>query len=104
VVAVSFTFGPTARLLHAKAYAAGRTIETTDRYCADGFKLLLAGKVAEHDRMLTDFVLREAREFDVVLFAQASMSRLAPTIAPQLDRPLLTSPGPAMERLASLLS
>lgn len=98
------TFGPTTRLLHAKAKAAGRTIETGDRYCADGFKLLLAGRVAEHDRLLTDMVLKQAEEFDVVVFAQASMSRLAPAIAPQLDRPLLTSPELAMERLAAMLA
>lgn len=97
------TFGPTARLLQAKARAAGRTIETADCHCADGFKLLMAGKLAEHDRLLTDLVLKTAQEFDVVLFAQASMSRLAPVIAPQIDRPLLTSPALAMERLAVML-
>jgi len=97
------TFGPTTRLLHAKAKAAGTAIETSDQYCADGFKLLMAGKVAEHDKLLTDMVLKDAKKFDVVLFAQASMSRLAPFLAPQLDCPLLTSPALAMERLATML-
>jgi hypothetical protein len=41
------TFGPASRLLHAKARAAGTTVATGDQYCADGFKLLLAGKLAE---------------------------------------------------------
>ncbi len=97
------TFGPTARLLHAKAKAVGVAIETSDHYCADGFKLLLAGQIAEHDQLLIETVLAAANQFDVVVFAQASMSRLAPVIAPQIDRPLLTSPALAMERLATLL-
>lgn len=97
------TFAPTTRLLHAKAKAAGRTIETTEQFCTDGFELLLAGKTAEHDRLVTETVLAAAPRFDVVLFAQASMSRLAPAIAAKLDRPLLTSPGFAMDRLKLML-
>lgn len=97
------TFGPTTRLLHAKASAAGRTIETTEQFCTDGFELLLAGKTAEHDRRVTETVIAAAKEFDVVLFAQASMSRLAPAIAAKIDRPLLTSPEFAMDRLKSML-
>jgi len=99
----SSTLGPTARLLQAKAKAAGRTIETSEQLCAGAFDLLLAGRIAEHDRLVTDIVLGAAPQFDVVLFAQASMSRLAPAIAPRLTRPLLTSPELAMERLKSLL-
>jgi Asp/Glu/hydantoin racemase len=97
------TFGPTTRLLHSKAKAVGRTIETSEHDCTDAFELLLAGKTAEHDRLVTDTVLAAAGEFDVVLFAQASMSRLAPSIAARLGRPVLTSPGFAMDRLASML-
>lgn len=97
------TIGPTTRLLHAKADAAGRTIETTAQLCTDGFNLLLAGRTAEHDRLVTETVLAAAPKFDVVLFAQASMARLAPGIAAQIGCPLLTSPEFAMERLRSML-
>jgi Asp/Glu/hydantoin racemase len=97
------TFGPTSRLLLAKAKAAGVSIETSEKFCGGAFDLLLAGKIAEHDRLVTEAVLAAAPGFDVVLFAQASMSRLAPAIAPQLKQPLLTSPELAMQRLAEML-
>jgi Asp/Glu/hydantoin racemase len=97
------TFGPTTRLLQAKARAAGVTIEPSDQFCAGGFDLLLAGRTDDHDRLVTDAVLAAAGRFDVVLLAQASMARLAPAIAPRIDRPLLTSPLLAMERIAAML-
>lgn len=100
---VSSTLGPTCRLLQAKAAATGRTVETEENLCAGGFDLLLAGKTAEHDVLVTRTVLAAAPRYDVIVLAQASMSRLAPAIAPQVKPPLLASPELAMERLATAL-
>ncbi len=98
------TLEPTTRLLKTKAAAAGVAIEAIPQLCPTGFKLLRAGRVTDHDRLVTESVMATARQCDVVLFAQASMFPLACRIAPQLDRPLLTSPELAMMRLRERLS
>ncbi len=101
---VPSTLGPTRRLLEARAAAAGGSVDCTEILCEGGFDLLLQGKTAEHDRLVTDVVCRRAAEFDVLVFAQASMSRLAPMIAPLVKPPLLVSPELAMQRLRGLLA
>jgi hypothetical protein len=100
---VASTLGPTAGLLQAKAAAAGRTIEMEEHLCDGCFDLLLAGKTAEHDERVTRTVLAAAPRYDVLVFAQASMSRLAPVIAPQVKPPLLASPELALQQVAAAL-
>lgn len=97
------TFGPTTRLLHSKAKAAGRIIEPSEQICLGGFNLLLQGQIAKHDRLVVDTVVATASQYDVLVLAQASMARLAPAIASQIDCPMLSSPELAMERIASQL-
>ncbi len=99
---VATTLGPTCRLLQAKADEAGREVTLTPHLCEGGFDLLLAGKTAEHDALVGEAVQALARDHDAIVFAQASMSRLVPTLAAQISVPLLASPQLAMERLAQL--
>jgi Asp/Glu/hydantoin racemase len=99
VATVASTLGPTCRLLRAKAAAAGRDPQLTEHLCEGAFDLLLAGRTAEHDAVVTQAVVALARDHDGVVFAQASMARLEPALAAQVAGPLFTSPGLAMERL-----
>jgi Asp/Glu/hydantoin racemase len=101
---VSSTLGPTCRLLEAKAREAGTTVELTPKLCEGAFELLQSGRAAEHDQRVTDAVRDAERDHDVIVFAQASMSRLVPDLEGRVGRPLLASPRLAMQRVAGLLS
>jgi Asp/Glu/hydantoin racemase len=99
---VSSTLGPTGRLLRAQAQALGREIEIHEALCDGAFDLLLAGKTDEHDRRVTEAVKTAALKHDVLVFAQASMSRLVPVLAGQIQVPLFASPELAMARLREM--
>ncbi|HVZ63764.1 MAG TPA: aspartate/glutamate racemase family protein [Lacunisphaera sp.] len=99
---VASTLGPTGRLLRKQAEAAGRQIEIDEVLCEGAFDLLLAGKTDEHDRRVKEAVVKAAQGHEVLVFAQASMSRLVPSLAGQIQVPLLASPELAMARLREM--
>lgn len=99
---VASTLGPTGRLLRAQAKALGREIEIDESLCDGAFDLLLAGKIHEHDHRVIEAVKRAAADHDVLVFAQASMSRLVPAVANQISVPLFASPELAMARLRQM--
>ncbi len=104
VATTKSTLDPTCRLLENKARERQADIVIVRRLCEGAFDLLLAGKLEEHDRVVTDVTLEAAKSNDVVLFAQASMVRLVPTLQKRIDVPLMSSPRPAMSRLQQMLA
>jgi Asp/Glu/hydantoin racemase len=100
---VASTLGPSGRLLQEQAQRLGRTVEIEPVLCDGAFDLLLAGRVDEHDRLVAEAVARAASRSDVLVFAQASMSRLVPALSGRIAVPLLASPELAMSRLHRLL-
>jgi aspartate/glutamate racemase len=99
---VASTLGPTGRLLRKQAEILKREIKIDEVLCDGAFDLLLAGKTAEHDRRVSDAVMKAAENHDVLVFAQASMSRLVPSLASQIRVPLFASPELAMGRLKEM--
>jgi Asp/Glu/hydantoin racemase len=99
---VASTLGPTGRLLRKQAEASKRQIEIDEVLCDGAFDLLIAGKTDEHDRRVSDAVLKAAQNHDVLVFAQASMSRLVPMLAGKISVPLFASPELAMARLKEM--
>lgn len=99
---VASTLGPTGRLLRKQAEALKRQIEIDEVLCDGAFDLLLAGKTDEHDRRITEAVMKAAQNHDVLVFAQASMSRLVPSLTGKISVPLFASPELAMGRLKEM--
>lgn len=98
------TMDPTCKLLRDRAAAAGKDIELIARVCTGAFDAFLTGKLEEHDAQVTQALRELAAEVDVVVLAQASMARVAEALPPEaLKTPVLSSPGLAMEHLASVL-
>lgn len=97
---VPTTLGPTSRLIEAKASELGRTVEIEQRLCDGAFDVLMAGDRARHDAMVTEQAVDLAKDVDVIVLAQASMSRLAPTLAESTGVPVLSSPRMGVEYLA----
>ena len=93
------TLAPTARLLQAKAAAAGRQVEITPLLIEGAYQKLMAGDREGHDTLLIEKLQDLARDMDVVLLAQASMARVLPGI-PEAERSkFMSSPRLAMQRV-----
>jgi Asp/Glu/hydantoin racemase len=103
VATVATTLDPTVRLIESKAVEYGKSIDI-ERHLVDGaFDLLVAGDTQNHDQLVIGEIQVAATNSDVILLAQASMSRLVGTLEGKLPVPLLSSPKSGVQALKSLL-
>ncbi|MDH8678082.1 aspartate/glutamate racemase family protein [Fusibacter bizertensis] len=66
----------TLRLLEEEALAQGKKIDATIKVVDGAFDILCNGERELHDQMVSDALKELAKEVDVVVFAQISMSRV----------------------------
>src|SRR5690348_17096534 len=77
---VPTTLGPTSDLIQAKADEIGRNITIERRLCEGAFDVLIAGDRDKHDAMIIEQAMDLAENVDLIVLAQASMSRMAPVL------------------------
>lgn len=95
------TLNPTAELIRRQSPS---DVELTEKLCEGAFEAVLSGNPAVHDKIVSEGILELAGRVDVIVLAQASMARVVQTIPPErLTVPVLSSPQPAIEYLASVL-
>jgi Asp/Glu/hydantoin racemase len=63
----------------------------------------MSGDRSRYDQMVTDGAKYLAPQVDLIVLAQASMSRLAPRLAEETGMQVLSSPRLAVEYVKSLL-
>jgi Asp/Glu/hydantoin racemase len=97
IATVATTVGPTVLLIKEKATALNKEVEIHESLSSEAFEALMRGEKDRHDAMVLDAASRLAPKVDVILFAQASMTRLAPAISEATGRTVLTSPRLAIE-------
>jgi len=99
------TLEPSSELVHLKARELGRSVEVESVLCEGAYDAFLAGDREKADGIVLDRLRDLMNRVDVVLLAQASMARVAEQL-PADDRtvPVLSSPRPAVERLAEVLA
>ncbi len=97
---VPTTLGPTSDLIRAKASELGREVAIEQRLCPGAFDVLMGGDRPSHDQMIIEQALDLARDVDTIVLAQASMSRLQPTLAERTGLPVLSSPRMGVQYLA----
>ncbi len=100
---VETTLAPTVALIEEKARALGKQVEIRQSLSSAGFEALMRGDRELHDRMVMEAARALAPEVDLILFAQASMTRLAPSVERETGRKVLTSPRPAIEHTRRVL-
>jgi Asp/Glu/hydantoin racemase len=99
------TLEPTIALLREKAAEAGREIQIVDSLCDGAFDAVLDGDTTTHDRILSEALLNDMRGVDIVVLAQASMSRVVRTMPEgTLSMPVLSSPELAVKQACEILS
>lgn len=99
VATVRTTLDPTARLIQRRASERNRAVRLDVRLVPGAFDALVGGDGALHDQKVLDEVRDAARTADLVVLAQASMSRLLPVLGPDVRVPVLTSPALAVQRV-----
>ena len=98
------TLEPTIELLKAKAMQSGRKIEIVESMSEGAFEAVLTGDVSTHDQILAEALVRDLREVDVIVLAQASMARVVNELPPgTLHAPVLSSPELAVRRAKEIL-
>ena len=103
VATLSTTLQPTADLVERRAIAVGKEVEVVARVCEGAFDALQAGDRDRHDELVRAGLQELLAGVDVVVLAQASMARVADTLA-DVTTPILSSPRLGMERVASLIA
>jgi len=101
---VPSTLGPTGDLLREKAATLGRAVEITPRLCEGAFAILMDGDRERHDAMVSEGARELAGGVELIVLAQASMARLAPRLADETGRPVLSSPRSGVMDVARLLA
>jgi Asp/Glu/hydantoin racemase len=100
---VRSTLVPTVALIREKAQALGKKVEVVESLSDAAFDALLRGEREGHDAAVLAAARGLAPRVDAILFAQASMTRLAPAVQEATGRPVLTSPRLAIEYTKRLL-
>lgn len=101
---VASTVGPTQRLVHRSAAAAGVTVTVEVELLDEAGRAREAGDTARHDTLVADAVARWSGRVDVVVLAQASMAGAVARSVPETAErtPVLTSLELAARRLVQV--
>ncbi len=104
IATASSTLKPSTELVRQTARELGREVKVRSVLCEGAYDALLGGQMERHDAIVKAHLLELAEGSDAVLLAQASMARIASSLdEDEPDVPVLSSPGPAMERLGRLV-
>lgn len=100
---VPTTLGPTVDLIKEKAAASNKDV-TVESVLVDGaFQQLMDGNKSTHDEMVISAARELAPNVEIIVFAQASMTRLAPIVKETTGLEVLTSPRLAIEYTRQVL-
>jgi len=100
---VPTTLPPTLDLIQQWAAEADKKVEVKQYLSEGAFEILMSGDRKRHDQMVLDGALQLAPQVDLIVLAQASMSRLAPMLSKETGKEVLSSPRLAAEYVKSLL-
>ncbi len=99
------TLAPSTGLIRDKARDLGRPVEVESVLCEGAYQAFLAGDREKADEIVREHLRGLMKRVEVVLLAQASMARVAESLdAGEAIVPVLSSPRPAVQRLAEVLA
>lgn len=94
---VATTLGPTVALIKEKAARMNKAVDVRESLSGGAFEALMRGEKDKHDAMVVEAARKLAPQVELILFAQASLTRLAPAVQDATGLPVLTSPRLAIE-------
>ncbi len=101
IATVATTLGPTVELIERRAKAVGKRVQISTCLCDGALEMLLAGRMDQHDQLVMEKLVDLVSTVDVVVLAQASMTRILDSLPEDACKiPILSSPRLAIESLA----
>jgi Asp/Glu/hydantoin racemase len=100
---VPTTLPPTVALIEEHAAQIPKPVVVLPRLCEGAFDLLMVGETERHDQMVLQGAQELTPSVDILVLAQASMSRLAPVLSSVVGLPTLSSPRLAVEYVRKML-
>lgn len=100
---VPTTLAPTVNLIHTKAEEQQKPVQAVPRLVEGAFQLLMAGGRQQHDDRVAEAARALASEVELIVLAQASMTRLAPRLSAETGLRVLSSPRLAIEYTKQVL-
>lgn len=100
---VATTLGPTVALIKEKAAQMNKAVDVRESLSGGAFEALMRGEKDQHDAMVVEAARKLAPQVELILFAQASLTRLAPQVRDATGLPVLTSPRLAIEYTKQVL-
>ena len=97
------TLGPTRRLVEAVARRSDKSVEIVEHLCEGAFEKLVSGDRKTHNEMVIAGIRELARQVDVVVCAQASMTALLADLG-ETPVPVLTSPRLGVQHAVEVLA
>jgi Asp/Glu/hydantoin racemase len=97
---VPTTLDPTSDLIQAAADGIGRSITIEQRLAEGAFAVLMSGDRDKHDATVIEQAMDLAERVDLIVLAQASMSRLAGVLQEKTGMTVLSSPRIGVDYLA----
>jgi Asp/Glu/hydantoin racemase len=101
---VTTTLGPTVDLIRSKAKEINKQPHLEPVLVDGAFQILMKGDKQVHDRMVIEAARKLAKEVDLIVLAQASMTRLVPILSDTTGLSVLSSPRLAIEYTQKLLT
>jgi Asp/Glu/hydantoin racemase len=99
------TLNPSTGLVKDVARELGKEVQVKSVLCEGAYPAWLSGDREEHDRIVRGFLLDLMESVEVVCLAQVSMARVVETLEDgQRTVPILSSPRPAVQRLAAVVA
>jgi len=98
------TLVPSVDLINQVAKKKGKSVKVKSKLISEAFDFFLQGDMENHDRLVKTAGVELARQSDVLVLAQASMSHLADEIEKVSGTPTLTSPSIAVNALKKMVS
>lgn len=103
VATVPSTLGPTVDLIHSKASAMNKQPQVRSALVEGAFQTLMNGDRERHDHMVSEAARKLASQTDLIVLAQASMTRLVPRISEETGLRVLSSPRLGIEYAKRIL-
>jgi Asp/Glu/hydantoin racemase len=100
---VPTTLQPTIDLIRESADRARKDVVVKKHLCDGAFNILMSGDRERHDQIVLEGARKLAPEVDIIVLAQASMSRLAPLLSREIGKEVLSSPRLAVSYVKAML-
>jgi Asp/Glu/hydantoin racemase len=104
IATLSTTLDPTLALVNRWAEKRGKKVTAVQGLATGAFDALCAGNGAKHDELILETARRIAPDCDAILLAQASMARMEEPLSAALEKPVFSSPRPAIEMVKRILA